>query len=80
MYNLKLMKILVRTVTFCILNVRELLIKYLLYLSLKIKLFSEDLFSQKKYMVFQKPYTRLHSFVENHVFPPLFLATFSNGI
>lgn len=73
------MKILVRTVPFYILNIRELLIKYLLYLSLKIKLFS-DFFSQKKYMVFQKPYTRLHSLVENHIFSPLFLATFSNGI
>ena len=73
------MKILVRTVPFYILNIRELLIKYLLYLSLKIKLFS-DFFSQKKYMVFQKPYTCLHSLVENHIFSPLFLATFSNGI
>lgn len=73
------MKILVRTVPFYILNIRELLIKYLLYLSLKIKLFS-DFFSQKKYMVFQKPYTGLHSLVENHIFSPLFLATFSNGI
>lgn len=40
------MKILVRTVPFYILNIRELLIKYLLYLSLKIKLrfvFSEEI-------------------------------------